>query len=185
MKKRLFHLMLVIVPLTLACNFVMQPFNQAKDTAATIEALTTIMPIETLAAIPTAMGEILPTLESGMTTMPDIPNIPGMGDYGNLLDPMGEPVKTWRDIPVMPQAVAGQEFPDVFTYSYRVLASVDEVTQFYEQTLKDLGWQSMFSMPSSGEGALLMYTNQDVTLIITISPALGKEGVVVMLQLPQ
>ncbi len=175
-------LVLVILPLTLACNFVMQPFNQAQDAAATIEALATIMPVETLSAMPTAMGEIFPTLEAGMTAMPDIP---GMGDYGNLLDPIGEPVKTWRDIPVMPQAVAGQEFPDVFTYSYRVLASMDEVTQFYEQTLKDLGWQSMFSMPSSGEGAILMYTNQDATLIITISSALGKEGLVVMLQLPQ
>ncbi len=185
--KRVPRLALVfLVPLTLACNFIMQPFNQAQEAVATAEALVTAMPVETLAAIPTVMGEIMPTIEAGMTALPQITGMPDLGDLGQMFDPKGEPVDVWKEIPVMPQAVAGQEFPQTFSYTFRVPATVEDVTTFYDENLKNSGWQSLFSAPPSDGGALLMYTGSGgETLIITITPALNQDGLIVTLQLPQ
>jgi hypothetical protein len=177
--------LLLIVPLMLACNFITRPFGQARDTIATAEALATAIPVETLMALPTEMGELMPTLEAGMTGLPDIP---GIGDLGNMFDPSGEPVAAWKDIPVMPQAVAGQEFPDVFSYSYRVPSDVkvQDVAKFYEDQLKNTGWQSMFSMPPSNESTVLIYTgDKGAALTITITPSYIQDGLVIILQLTQ
>lgn len=183
MSRRAKILLPLLIPLMLACNFITQPFGQARDAVATAEALATSMPVETLMALPTAMGEVMPTLEAGMTALPEIP---GMGDLGNMFNPSGEPTATWKDIPVMPQAVAGQEFPDTFSYSYRVPATVEEVTKFYEDNLKAGGWTSMFSMPPSGESVVLIYTgDKGAALTITITPSFDQDGLIVILQLTQ
>lgn len=172
--------LLLVVPLMLACNFITQPFSQARDTVATAQALATAIPVETLMALPTEMGELMPTLEAGMTAMPDL------GSLGNMFDPSGEPVAEWKGIPVMPQAVAGQEFPDNTSYSYRVPAKLEEVTKFYEDALKLGGWQSMFSMPPANDSAVLIYTgDKGAALTITITPSFDQDGLIVILQLTQ
>lgn len=170
----------LFIPFMLACNFITQPLNQARDAVSTAEALATSMPVETLIALPSEVGELMPTLEAGMTSMPDL------GNLGNMFDPSGEPVAEWKGIPVMPQAVAGQEFPDATSYSYRVPARLEEVTKFYEDALKLGGWQSMFSMPPSNDSAVLIYTgDKGAALTITITPSFNQDGLIVILQLTQ
>lgn len=170
----------LLIPFMLACNFITAPINQAQEAASTIEAIATSLPVETLVAIPTELGDLMPTLEAGFTEMPDL------GGLGDMFDPQGEPVDVWKEIPVMPQAVAGQEFPETYSYTFRVPATVEEVTTFYDENLKNSGWQTMFSAPPTEGGALLMYTGSGgQTLIITITPALDQDGLIVNLQLPQ
>ncbi|MEJ5225295.1 MAG: hypothetical protein WHV44_12630 [Anaerolineales bacterium] len=173
----------LLVPLMLACNFITQPFNQTRDAVETAQAVATALPVETLMALPTMVDDVMPTLEAGMTALPEIP---GMGDLANMFDPKGEPVAEWKGIPVMPQAVAGQEFPDIFSYSYRAPVKVEEVTKFYEDSLTPKGWTSMFSMPPSGESVVLIYTgDQGAALTITVTPSLDSNGLIIILQLTQ
>lgn len=180
MSRKAKYLLFLVIPLTLACNFITQPFDQARDAISTAEAFATSMPVETLMALPTAMEDIIPTLEAGLTAVPGIPGV------DNMFDPSGEPLPAWNEIPIMPQAVAGQEFPDAFSYSFRVPATVDEVTKFYADNLTPAGWQSMFAMPPTGDSTVIIYTGSaGAVLTITITPSFNQEGLVVLLQLTQ
>ena len=100
--------LLLIIPLilfVLACQALMTPVNQAQDLARTAEAIATqAIEMETQAA-PLAMNFANPTesLETQPAPPPD-----GTPGTGNIFDPQGTPLTSWKDIPVMPQAVAGE-----------------------------------------------------------------------------
>ena len=77
------------------------------------------MPLSTLEALPSSM--------------------PNVGQYFN---PTGEPVSTWNNIPIFPQATAGQEY-NKDTYGFTTHSSVADVLAFYKDQLKTLGWTSV------------------------------------------
>ncbi|MEW6030067.1 MAG: hypothetical protein ACOYZ8_16050 [Chloroflexota bacterium] len=160
---------LVLIPLlvfVLACGLITGPIDDAKNVAATAAALgtqavqlaTQAAPLETLIANPSAL--------------PDIP-----GDIGNMLDPQGAPAAVWNEIPIMPQAVAGQEIQGL--YSFKASATAEEATAFYTAQLPPLGWNEEFVAPEVTP--VLFYTKNGQSLTITITPAEG--GVVVWLAL--
>jgi hypothetical protein len=144
----------------LACNFITQPINDAQEAVETVQSLATAMPIETLRALPSALP--VETLEAISTDFPGLENF-------NYFDPQGTPISEWMGLPIMAQATAGQEFPDTNTYSFKVDATPQEVQEFYNGQLTDLGWDSVFSLPVSDEGGLLSFSNNDNFLTITIS----------------
>lgn len=160
---------LVLVPVlafVLACQLITKPIDDAKNTASTAVALATE------AAQLTTQVAPLATVLANPSALPDIP-----GDIGNMLDPQGAPLPAWNEIPVMPQAVAGQEIQGL--YSFKAAATAEEATAFYSAQLPPLGWSKEFSVPA--ESPLLFYTKGGQALTITITPVEG--GIVVWLAL--
>lgn len=164
-------LLAMLVVFTLACNAINQRVSQVQEAAKTVEAIgtdiATVIPAETLQALPSALPmETLEALPS------EIPN------FGDMFNPQGEPVKEWNGIPVMSQATAGQEH-DKANYSFKFTGTVKEAEDFYNAELVKLGWSSMFSMPGSESGAVLAFQKDSGLLTITIVST-GSDTVVLL-----
>ena len=157
---RLFKLLLITVLalFILACNLVTGPISDIENAASTAESVASALPVETIEAFTTAIP--LQTLEALPSAIPDM---------GNYFDPTGTPVDQWNGIPVMPQATAGEEFGEA-TYSYTVPASALDVQTFYTQKMEELGWSSMFSLPVSDEGGIMLFEKDSNLVTITITP---------------
>lgn len=173
--------LIVLLVFLLACNFVTQPFNDAQNLAQTAQSVTTLIPVETLQALPSVLPTVIP--QETLNALPSVaPTIEAFAtDFGNSLDPQGTPVQEWRGIPIMPQATAGQEFSDSSTYSFKVNTSVKEIDDFYKQQLTALGWSQPFEIPLEEEGGFLFYGKDDAVLTIFITPSEG--SIVVILTL--
>lgn len=156
-----FLLVFVVIVFSLACNLVTQPFEDAQNSVETIQAVATAMPLETLQALATSMPiDTLEALPSG------IPNL------GNVFDPQGEPVAEWNEIPIMPEASAGQAF-DANTYSYKVDASLKEIIDYYNARLGDVGWSSPFGVVEQSEMTIMVFLKEPQSLTITLTPNEG------------
>jgi hypothetical protein len=159
-------LVVVVIVFSLACNLVTQPFEDVQDSVETVQAVATAMPLETLQALATSMP--IDTLEA----LPnDIPNI------GNVFDPQGEPVAEWNEIPIMPEASAGQAF-DTTTYSFKVDASLKEIVDYYDARLGDLGWANLSGVIEQSDMTILVFTKENRSLTITLTP---KDGYVLVM----
>jgi hypothetical protein len=137
----------VLILASLACGLITNPINDAKNIASTAEAVATSMPIQTLEALPSAMP-----------------------DVGQYINPTGAPVSQWNDIPVMPQATAGQEF-NKNTYSFKASGVTEaDVQTFYNDKLKAAGWTSPFSAQGGSNGGIMLFTKDSSVLSITVTP---------------
>ncbi len=159
----------VLIVFMLACNLVSQPIKDAQNLAGTAESIASSMPVETLQAFATNLP--VETLQAIATNLPvetlqavssEIP------DFEKLFDPQGEPVDKWNDIPVMPQATAGMEATDAKTYSFKVDATPQEVQDYYNAQLPDLGWSQTFSMPGASDGSVNVYSKDNNILTVTV-----------------
>jgi hypothetical protein len=172
----------IFIVFLLACNFATQPINDAQNLAQTAQAVASSIPMETIQAIGSvipaetlqALPSMAPTLEALASSMPDI---------GNMLNPQGTPLQEWRGVPVMPQAVAGQEFSENNTYSFRANAAAEDVQNFYNTELTALGWSQPFSFPFGPEGGAMAFRKDQSSLAVTVIPSEG--SVVVLLVLTQ
>ncbi len=154
-----FLLISALAAFVLACGLISNPINDVKGIASTAEAFATTNPMGTLQAFASA-----------------IPTFTGM------MNPQGQPVADWNGIPVMPQAIAGQQFSDN-SYSYKVPASISDVQTFYTQKMKDLGWESLFNTELSSEGGLLIFQKDSDTVTFTVLPDTNDSAnVIVMIQ---
>ncbi len=54
-------------------------------------------------------------------------------------NPVGSPLQSWHDIPIMPQATVGQEFKSDI-YSYKATVTLSLATQFYSGKNASLHW---------------------------------------------
>jgi hypothetical protein len=157
----------IVVVFLLACNFVTQPLRDTQNLAETAQAIGSSIPMETLQALPSAFPA--GTFEAFATSMPDI---------GNILDPQGTPVQEWKGIPIMPQATAGQEFPESNIYSFKANVTSQEVQDFYDEKLAALGWTQPFAIPNeSGEMSMILFQKGSNALTIMV---LSSEGSVVV-----
>lgn len=168
----------MVIVFLLACNFVTQPFSDAQNLAETAQSVTTFIPVETLQALPSVIPSVIS--EETLQALPSaLPTVEALAtDFGNSLDPQGTPVQEWRGIPIMPQAVAGEEFPENDTYSFRVNATAQEVQEFYNQELGALGWTQPFEVPLESEGGFLFFQKDESVLTVFITPS---EGSIVVL----
>ena len=173
-------LLTILILFVLACNAVTQPIQDARNLAETAQSFATAMPIETLQALGTqlpietlqALPSVAPTLEALASALPD---------FGNYFNPEGTPVSVWNEIPVMPQATAGQEFSDTNTYSFKVDATLEDARNFYDAQLPTLGWTSFFNLPADANGSVQVFQKDNSVLTITIVDTDG--SVVVILTL--
>jgi hypothetical protein len=169
-------MVLGLILFVLACNLVTQPIEDVQDIAGTAQSLASAIPIETLQALPSAIPvETLQALPSVVPTFEALAT-----DFGPLVNPQGTPVSEWNGIPIMPQATAGQEV-DVTTYSFKVGVTSQEVQDFYNAQLTNLGWTQSFSVPGGAGAALMSFEKDDTSLLITIAPAEGSSVVVLAL----
>lgn len=176
----------VLIVFLLACNFVTQPFKDAQDLAQTAQAIGTTIPVETLQALPSAIASAIPqeTLQALPSSVPTLQALASaLPDFGNMLDPQGTPVQEWRGIPIPPEAIAGQEFSENNTYSFKANVTAKQVQDFYNEKLPALGWNQPFSFPVEAEGGLMVFRKDQSSLAITITSSEG--AVVVLLVLTQ
>jgi hypothetical protein len=146
----------VLLLASLACGLITNPLSGAQNLASTAEAIATTNPIQTLQALP--------------SSMPDV---------GQYLNPTGAPVSQWNNIPIMPQATAGQEF-NKNTYSYKASGIAEtDVQTFYNDKLKALGWTSPFSAQGGTQGGIMLFTKDTSVLSITVTTA--DQNIVVLL----
>lgn len=153
-------LLIPLGALVLACQALGKPASVSESLAMTAAALGT-------QALEIATGA------APLATMSPEQTFPAGG--GNIFDPQGVPLAAWKDIPVMPQAMAGEDVEGV--YSYRVAASLQEVEQFYALQLPALGWVSLLSGPDL---PFLVYSRGDLKLTITIADP-DENGTIVLL----
>jgi len=171
----------VVVLFVLACNFVTQPISDVQNLAQTAQALGTVIPIETLQALPSAIASIIPaeTLQALPSAAPTFEAL--ATQFGNMFDPQGTPVQEWNGLPIMPQATAGQQFSANNSYSCRANGTTADVQNFYTQQLTSLGWSQPFNFPIEAEGGIMTFQKDSSTLVITMTSSDG--SVVVLLTL--
>lgn len=148
----------------LACNLVANPINDVENVASTAQAFASQMPFETLQALATAVP--VQTFEALPSAIPE---------FGQYFDPNGTPVEEWNGIPVMPQAVVGEEFSENI-YSYTVPASATDVQQFYNQQMEGLGWTSPFGFQVSQDGGIMFFQKESEFVTITVAPDRNNEN---------
>lgn len=171
----------IVIVFLLACSFVTEPFQDAQNLAETAQSVVTAIPVETLQALPSMIPSVIP--EETLQALPSaLPTVEALAtDFGNSLDPEGTPVQEWRGVPIMPQAVAGEEFSANDTYSFRVNATAQEVQEFYNRELSALGWTQPFEVPLEAEGGFLFFQKDDSVLTVFITPS--EDSIVVLLTL--
>jgi len=157
-------LLIVLAAATLACGLISNPINNVRNTAETAQALASAVPLGTLEALPS----VFPSLEALSSALPPIEG---------LFDPTSEPVAVWNDVPIMPEATAGDEVGD--RYSFRATVSVEDVRSFYKDQLTALGWEQMMSLPGSSELTVMLFTKDDHILTVTATGQ-GDEVIVVL-----
>lgn len=91
--------------------------------------------------------------------------------------PGGAPVKLWKDIPIMPEAVTGEENAD--RYRFMLEATVDQVEDFYKAELPKLGWK--FNTKGTGENGAPIFIFSKNGKILSISVIVIGDIVVVSL----
>lgn len=143
--------------------------SNAVQTSATLDptamGLTSTIPTQTLEALPRATA----TLESVNSPMPE----------QNALDPQGAPVEEWRGIPIMPEAIAGQEAGSA--YSFRANVTPQQVQDFYREQLMALGWSQQGDAVFDANGGQMTFRQEGAGLTITVTPA--DDSLVILLTL--
>jgi hypothetical protein len=158
-------LMIPFLLFILACQAVLSPVRDVQNVASTVQSVATaaiemsteMAPIATVFAEPTQGTDV------------NVPNELPTGIPEGIFNPQGAPLSTWRDIPIMPQATAGQELEGM--YSFKTNSSAQEVRAYYEAELPKLGWSSLFS---STDMPFLVYSKDNATLTVTLTEQDGE-----------
>jgi len=127
-------------------------------------------PTETATPAPTDTS-VPPTLDPASATMAAM--MGSMGSIGSIaayFQPVGTPVKVWHNVPIMPQATAGQEFnPRI--YSYVAAATLDQAHQYYGSRASALGFVMGPGTGTSGSGSgashNVDFVSYNLTIILT------------------
>ena len=165
-------LLFVLLVFALACNFITRPIEDVQNLAGTAESIASEFPLETLQAIPSVVS--VETLEALPSAIPNIEEF-------NYFDPQGTPLSEWKEVPIMPEATAGQEFNNGGTYSFKVNADVQAVQDYYNSELEKRGWSSTFNLPADESGAVMVFSKESSLLTVTITSLDGEVVVVLAL----
>ena len=169
-----------LILFVLACNFVTQPIRDAQNLAGTAQSLASAIPVDTLRALPSQIP--VETLQAFPSTVPTLEALASaLPDFGEYFNPQGAPVSEWNEIPIMPQATAGQEFNQNNMYSFKADVTAPEVQDFYHEKLAALGWTESFIFPGGSEGGVMVFQKEDSILTITITSV--EDATVVLLTL--
>ncbi len=172
----------------LGCGFL----SQAIPPTSTVQVPSTTIPSDTPALSPTIPATNKPTASAqglaGGTPASSGNQMPGfmnnMNNVGQYLNPVGQPVKSWNDVPIMSQATAAQEW-NKGVYSYKAGATLDQAVSFYGKFNPSGSFQMPPGRGSAGTGTnaihnatffysdlliyILSYDNDPSHVIVVIS----------------
>lgn len=80
--------------------------------------------------------------------------------------PTGDPLAEWNGLPIMPQAIVGEESEG--SYAFTVAASEDEVQQFYAQEMAALGWDGLATGEGETGAILIIFQMEDEVASVSI-----------------
>ena len=92
-----------------------------------------------------------------------------MPSSADVLNPQGKPVQDWRGIPIMLEAIAGQEFTASNAYSFRVDATARDVQAFYDERMTQLGWSQPFDSSLNENSGTMTFRKERRSLAITLT----------------
>jgi hypothetical protein len=136
----------------------------------------TLIPSKTI----TLTSTITPTLKATYTSRPTITTYPtrkpGESSAGFTLEdlplPTGKPLESWRSIPIMPEALAGDDTSAIAgnTYSFTIRADVKEIEHYYDEQLWLLDWAKFIEGEGAPNSKMLMYVkdNRHLSIFMTI-----------------
>ena len=179
-KSRITLLLIPVLLFVLACQAVTRPIEQAQNAGSTAVAFATDAGeiVTQISGLATEAGDFatqvapLSTAMAAPSAASDLP--------GNIFDPKSPPLAEWKGIPIMPQALAGEEEQGMYVFT--VNAAIQDVQAYYADQLPALGWSEQFSMPESQGIAMLLYGKGDQVVSITITTLEGRLLVMLNLQ---
>jgi len=86
-----------------------------------------------------------------------------------------KPLANWNGIPIMPQAISGQQV-NTGTYTFKVPVDSGTIETFYTDTLKSLGWNL-----EDSRWLGMKFTKDKNVLLVTLAPATDMENWIVTL----
>jgi hypothetical protein len=102
-------------------------------------------------------------------------------------NPVGSPLQTWHDVPIMSQATSGQEFRSDI-YSYKATATLDQGIKFYDGESTKLNWSCTLATGYGGTGDNAYHSStfmcKGFTLIVTSFDRDTKQILVVINKTP-
>ncbi len=91
-------------------------------------------------------------------------------DIGRYFNPVGAPLQNWHNVPIMPQATAGQEY-SAEIYSYIATATLGQARQFIQDNALSLGLVNPPGTGSSGSGNQAShnvdFVSHNLTIVLT------------------
>jgi hypothetical protein len=92
---------------------------------------------------------------------------PGTPAPGGEFQLSGTPLASWRGVPIMPGAIAGQEESE--TYRFTIAASVQEIQGYYQTELTSKGWQADKTGYGEGANLILSFSKDQLKLRVSMS----------------
>ena len=125
-------------------------------------------PTPTATRLPASTSTFEPTSAAQPTEEPTQVDITPTEKPSDVIfpTPAGTPVKNWNGIPIMPNAIAGDD--ETQSYAFTLKAPADEVKKFYEKELAKLGWNEFATSEGTSQTILLMFVKGSDSITISI-----------------
>jgi ABC-type amino acid transport substrate-binding protein len=114
--------------------------------------------------------EIPATIETGTTTAASASTpVPPLGTSspGGEFELSGTPLASWRGVPIMPGAIAGQEESE--TYRFTISASTQDIQTYYQGELTSMGWQVDKTGYGEGANLIISFSRDQLKLRVSMS----------------
>ena len=139
---------------TPAPTYTAAPTSTAFPSVTSVPSATpTSLPTDTpsITPIPEQVASTTPTsaMDALVAANPMLSAMANVKDLTQYYDPIGAPEKVWKDVAIMPQATAGQDYGGGI-YSYKAGATLEQAIKFY-QTAGNIPGTTTFPM-STGYG---------------------------------
>ena len=134
----------------------------------------TPVPTLTFTALPTSTATFTPTSTPAPLPPTETP------DVVSALAPEGEPASEWQGIPIMPGAIAGEG--DEESYVFTIRATAQEVQDYYELELGELGWQLLTRGEGKDSSLMLIFMNDAADMVTVSILAKGDESLVLLVK---
>jgi hypothetical protein len=85
--------------------------------------------------------------------------------------PSGTPLADWNGIPVMPGAIGGEALDS--GYQFTIGADLDEITDFYQTELSNLGYELTLNVDETAGIAIVEFQKEGTSGIVAIAPLGG------------
>lgn len=165
--KKIFFLFTILLALISCSTFTPKPTETPVPTATEIPTPT---------STPEPTNTPAPTKVPTQTPIPPTNTAPG----SDLPRPSGEPANEWEGIPIMPDALSGEG--DSTGYSFIIADEAEDVREYYEMQLSQMGW-NLWANGEGETGAVLLFFSKDDNMVtISIIPMGGGEVYVMLIK---